>query len=155
LTVSGPATTYDDAVAVAIQRNGKIVAVGSSNGDFGQFDILVTRLNANGTLDGTFGGGMRLINFGGSPVGGTAGADAGFALAIQPDQRIVVAGSSNVNGDSDFGVARLTTSGGLDPGFNLGSPLAVDISGNADDVANGVIVRSRGRIVLAGSRESG
>src|SRR5262249_52167419 len=82
-------SNYDDAVSVAIQRDGKIVVAGSSN-SAGSFDFAVARYDINGMLDPSFGtGGKVTTDF------GSLSADAGFGLAITGDQKIVVAGTSN------------------------------------------------------------
>ncbi|KPA93100.1 hypothetical protein PF66_00024 [Pseudomonas asplenii] len=46
-----------------------------------------------------------------------------FAVAVQPDQKIVAAGSANRSEDVAL-LVRSTAEGTLDPGFNAGSPLA-------------------------------
>src|SRR5688500_16445240 len=57
----------DSVEAIAIQPNGKIVAVGRSISSSGDFDFALARYNANGTLDTTFSGDGRLItSFGGN-----------------------------------------------------------------------------------------
>lgn len=90
----------DVAYALAIQPDGKIVAVGDSYEGFGSPDFALARYWPNGTLDTTFSGDGRVTtDFGSS---GSAGA-----LAIQPrDGWLVVAGSSIVNGSEDFALAR-------------------------------------------------
>jgi uncharacterized delta-60 repeat protein len=98
----------DEGNAVALQRDGKILVAGWSDDNFA-----VARLQPNGLLDSTFGtGGKSIVDFG--------GIDRGYAVALQPDGRIVVAGTSNANGTSDFAVARLegdpSGSGGGGPG---------------------------------------
>ena len=71
--------------SVAVQSNGKIIVVGSLNGDFAS-----VRYNANGTLDGTFNGnGMVATDFVGN-------ADTGYGVAVQADGKIVACGTSFV-----------------------------------------------------------
>ena len=72
----------DAAAAVAVQADGKIVVAGSSGGDFA-----LARYGADGALDPSFSGDGLVT----TDLGGT---DAGQAVAIQADGRIVVAGSS-------------------------------------------------------------
>jgi uncharacterized delta-60 repeat protein len=81
---------------VAIQPDGKFVVVGETKATdgrdiIGPGKVLVVRLNANGTLDGTFGtGGSKL----GSPLPGTGFHDFwGMAVALQADGSIIVAGT--------------------------------------------------------------
>lgn len=80
----------ENANAVVIQPDGKIVLVGNSVGAAGS-DILLVRYNSNGSLDNTFGvNGKVITDLGNTP-------DSGNRIAIQTDGKLVVAGSSNGN----------------------------------------------------------
>jgi uncharacterized delta-60 repeat protein len=71
--------------AAALLADGKIVVAGSSNGDFA-----LALYNSNGSLDNGFGnGGKVTTDFGGD--------DEGYAVALQTDGKILVAGSSYQN----------------------------------------------------------
>jgi uncharacterized delta-60 repeat protein len=124
--------------AVARQSDGRIIAVGSLNGDF-----LVIRFTSAGALDTTFDGdGFRLINFG--------AGDGANAIVIQNDGRIVVAGAG-----SDFAVARLTSGGALDATFGHGGLVIGDYGETGAATANAIAVDALGRIVLAGASGAG
>ncbi|GMU19646.1 MAG: hypothetical protein AMXMBFR12_08380 [Candidatus Babeliales bacterium] len=98
-----PSTDIDHGLGVAIQADGNIVVAGSSG-----TDALVMRLNIDGSLDTTFGGGAGYVL---TPIGDEASATA---VAIQPaDQMIVIAGISDL---SAF-VARYDVDGNLDATF--------------------------------------
>jgi uncharacterized delta-60 repeat protein len=85
-----------EAYAVAVQKDGKIVATGSGPGDF-----TLVRYTAGGKLDVSFGrGGKVQTSFGVKSFGWA------FALAIQPDGRLVAAGFSDARGSDDFALAR-------------------------------------------------
>jgi uncharacterized delta-60 repeat protein len=85
----------DLAAGAALQGDGKIVVAGYSQGTE---DVAVARLNPNGSPDTTFGvGGKATVDFG--------AATFGFAVALQSNGRIVVAGQKT--GNDDFAVARL------------------------------------------------
>jgi uncharacterized delta-60 repeat protein len=90
----------DEAGAVALQPDGKIVVAGFSNGRNGDFALV--RYRADGTLDLSFSGdGKVLTDF------ASGSSDGGGALALQPrDGRLVVAGGSNANSGFDFALAR-------------------------------------------------
>jgi uncharacterized delta-60 repeat protein len=126
---------------VALQTDGKVVAVGSQGGDF-----LVARFNPDGSLDTAFnGGGTKKIDFGGA-------TDTGNDVAIQPDGKIVVVGSTDAvaaNG-LDFAVARLNADGTLDTTFNTTGKLTVDFLALAD-TANSVALASNGDIYVVGT----
>ena len=77
----------DNANALGIQSDGKIVAAGSSyNGS--NYDFALVRYNENGSLDTGFGAGGKVT----TPIG--TGHDVAIALCIQSDGRIVAAGYS-------------------------------------------------------------
>jgi len=130
-------TEFGQISAIAIQADGKIVAVGGSIvGDF-----WLIRLNVDGSLDAGFGtGGKVTTDFGG-------GSDGALGVAVQPDGRIVAVGCICGN-DGDFAIARYEVNGSLDFGFGSGGKVTTDFGGN--DRARGVAIQSDGRIVVAG-----
>src|SRR6478735_6469687 len=87
---------FDKARAVAIQADGKIVVAGSAlNG--ANIDFAVLRYNTDGSLDTTF------DRDGKATFSILAGFnDIANAVAIQPDGKIVLAGSTNNGSDDDF-----------------------------------------------------
>src|SRR5262249_2561899 len=85
------AISFDNANAVAIQSDGKIVVAGALFGSaaIANADFAVARYNADGLLDATFGAGGKVItDFSNS-------YDTALAVAIQSDGRIVVAGRTD------------------------------------------------------------
>jgi uncharacterized delta-60 repeat protein len=90
------------ATAVAIQPDGRILAAGQIRISSGDNDFLLTRLNSDGTLDGSCGlQGVATTNF--------AGASAFTrSLAVQADGKILLAGSveDTLTGDYSVGIAR-------------------------------------------------
>ena len=139
--------------AVLVQPDGKIVVAGGAYPLFvfaGNFEL--ARYNPDGSLDASFGnGGIVTTNFG---FGGYA-----FGLALQPDGKIVAAGtvfvdfSSDDSSDTDFGLARYNADGTLDPSFGNGGKVRTDFDGYNDD-AMAVLVQPDGRIVAAGSAKN-
>jgi uncharacterized delta-60 repeat protein len=106
----------DDARAIAVQANGKIVLAGSTNNGG---DMAVARLQPGGTLDTTFGaGGKKTIDFGRT--------DTAYGVGLQRDGKIVVGGTTAGGaGTDDVAVARLDgeapgSGGGPGPGGNGG-----------------------------------
>jgi uncharacterized delta-60 repeat protein len=91
--------SQDQANGVAIQADGKIVAAGQSTASDGRADFAVSRYNVDGTLDVTF-------NSTGAVVTDVGGFDVAYAVAIQPDGKILTSGYSDVSGTSDFAIAR-------------------------------------------------
>lgn len=98
------------ASAAALQPDGKIVAVGYTSdaaGNSSNFDIMVVRYNADGTLDTDFNGtGIKVLPY--------AGGDSANAVGIQEDGRIVIGSKKN----TIFTIFRLLPDGELDMTFN-------------------------------------
>jgi uncharacterized delta-60 repeat protein len=82
-----------------------------------------------------------------SPTG-AAGRDTGSAIALQPDGRIVVAGTT-AGPNLNFAVARLLADGTLDSEFTDTGVLTIDFF-NFTDLAESVAVTDNGRIVVSG-----
>ena len=133
-----------EARALAIQPDGKLLVAGYAFGP-GNSELLVMRLNSDGSPDNTFGiGGITR-----TPVG--TGEDMANAMVLQPDGRIVIAGSTIVaDGRRDFAVARYTTNGVLDPSFGTGGLVTTPV-GPSDDIAYALTLMPWGRLVAAGS----
>ncbi|MFF2124983.1 calcium-binding protein [Streptomyces olivochromogenes] len=130
----------DGAEGAALQPDGKIVVVGTSEvPDGGCCWFTVARYNANGTLDTGFGDGGRVItDF------GDGGAADGRAVAVQPDGRIVAAGQSG----GRFAVARYDTNGSPDTGFGGTGQVVTSFTEGA--LGNAMALQPDGRIVVAG-----
>jgi uncharacterized delta-60 repeat protein len=141
---------FDGANGVAIQTNGKIVAVGGAGGSGGRFAI--ARYRTDGSLDRTFGGdGTVMTNF--SP-----GTDVALDVAIQTDGRIVAAGGvshATLDGMTvgEFALARYNTDGTLDMTFGGDGKVTTDFTVGWDG-ATGVAVQEDGHIVAAGFANS-
>lgn len=133
----------DSALAVALQTDGKIVLAGVTHAAGSNPDFLLLRLQPDGSLDPTFGtGGVVTTNVGNH--------DRASAVAIQPDGKIVVAGSTAPS-NRDFIVLRYTAGGFLDAGFGTGGKVITDVFGtNSDDHANALALQTDGKIVIAG-----
>jgi len=141
----------DAANGVAIQDDGKIVAVGHADlltVDSPDFpvsgDFAITRYNTDGSLDTSFSGnGKQATDFFG------VGFDSAAAVALQGDGGIVAVGQAHLGGGTDFGLARYDTDGSLDPGFS-GDGKQTTGFGGIGDRANGVAIQDDGKIVAVG-----
>jgi uncharacterized delta-60 repeat protein len=126
--------------AVAIQSNDKIVAAGHAL--VGQHDrFAVVRYKLDGSLDRTFGDDGRVT----TAFGANAQA---FALAVQRNGKIVVAGTSYGRHDA-IALARYRPNGHLDPTFSSDGTLRTHIGSAAE--GSDVAIGRNGRIVVAGS----
>ncbi|MFZ9508418.1 MAG: hypothetical protein ACO29W_15540 [Burkholderiaceae bacterium] len=132
--------------AVALQGDKILVSGTDSDGNSQKFQI--ARFNANGSPDTSFGvNGVVVFN---------GMEDAGNAIAVQPDGKIVVAGGTltyraALNGyRPEFTVTRLTANGQLDTSFS-GDGKYVLPTTPFGSYASQVLIDSAGRIVVAGS----
>jgi uncharacterized delta-60 repeat protein len=132
----------EQALALVVQSDGKIVVAGRTNKD-GNFDFALARYESGGTIDRAFGtNGLVTTDFGGS-------VDRAFAIALQPDGKLVVAGGS----DANFALARYNSDGSLDPSFGAGGTVITTFGGS--DQASAVILQPDGKIIVAGETDTG
>ena len=106
-----------DATGLALQPDGKILAAGT-NGNA----LQLVRLNPNGTPDTSLDGDGSVI----TPLGTLA---TGRAVALQPDGKILVAGTSSIGANADFGLVRYNPDGSLDTTFDTDGVVTTDFGG--------------------------
>jgi uncharacterized delta-60 repeat protein len=136
------------ASSVAIQPDGRIVAVGRANVGVANLDFALARYLPNGSPDNSFNfDGKVTTDFGG-------GDDEANSVAIQPDGGILVAGDATVAGGGvNFALARYLPNGSLDNSFNFNGRVMTDFGGHS--IASSVAIQPDGRIVAAGQTDSG
>ncbi len=131
--------------AVAVQADGKVVAVGSSGGN-----VAIVRLLANGSADLSFSGDGLLIVPGLAARQDAGAADRSEALAIQTDGKILV---GNHTTDNKFAITRIDTNGNVDSGFGDNGVATAGFSGN-DDV-DSIVLQGTGEILVVGTSLAG
>lgn len=138
-----------EARCVLVQADGKIVTAGTARSAAGDADFALARYHADGSADISFNGTGQVL------TSVSPHADTVNSLAIQPDGKLVVAGtrSDSSGTNDDFAVARYLPDGTLDSGFN-GGGIAVTVLGPLRDAAGTVLVQRDGCIVVAGSVQS-
>ncbi len=136
----------DVAKSVAIQSDGKIIVAGyTRNG--GDMDFALARYNNYGTLDENFGtNGVVVTNL------RAAADDYAFGIAIQDNDKIIVAGYSSNGSNNDFALVRYNPNGTLDKTFSHDG-IVFTSWGTSDDRAYSVAIQSNGKIVLAGKSD--
>ncbi len=135
----------DQAYAIALQSDGKIVAAGRRGiqiepSQQRKGNVALARYNPDGSLDATFGDGGKVINDFGQGLESYA-----IALMIQPDGKIIIAGESRY----EFLVARYNSDGTLDTTFGGSGFRHANFSSNWDGAAD-ALLQPDGKIVLVG-----
>ncbi|HEB70251.1 MAG TPA: hypothetical protein ENI88_11625 [Desulfobulbus sp.] len=135
---------YDSASSLSIQKDGKIIVAGNSDGN-GKEDFAVVRYTNNGVLDNTFGNNGKVLTAVG--IGGDYAAD----IAIQNNGKIVVVGTSFSFEASDMVVAivRYDSNGTPDNLFGNNGKVTTNISSGGDEATN-VAIQNDGKIVIVG-----
>jgi len=136
---------FDQARSAVLQPDGKIVAAGfaiSQNG--GTENFAVARYSSAGILDSGFStDGMMQVSFGSC-------CQSANKVLLQSDGKIVVVGYPNSeSSDSDFTLARLDSTGALDPSFGVGGKVRTSF-GDLNGGANGATLQPDGKIVAVG-----
>lgn len=135
-----------------VGQDGKIILAGSTT-DYQTYRILLMRLNADGTLDDTFGDGgvvdqavTESVNF---------GEDKAFDVAVDAVGNILVCGTSfnTMNVDRPV-VVRFTANGALDTSFGTNGVATIPMGEYPCDF-KGIAVQPDGRIVAVGTYGNG
>jgi uncharacterized delta-60 repeat protein len=127
----------DEAQDVVVQPDGQIVVAGSIFG----FEFAAVRLNPDGEIEDQFG--TKSVDFTGTDT------DRAYAVALQPDGKILMAGTAVTGANSDIAVARLNADSSLDTSFDGDGRRTIDLGGY--DTADDVLVQPDGKIVVAGT----
>ena len=152
-TFAGPGfSTDDEARAVAVGRDGRIVAVGRSQ-DGGRSSLAVACFRRDGMLDESFGVRGRAILSLADPAAPNQHEAA--AVVIDALGGILIAGRAAAAADRwDMLLVRLRPDGSLDDTFGDRGVILADFFGMPDDAARAMAVQSDS-IVLAGTSGDG
>lgn len=136
----------DQCEAVALQADGKIIAVGQVFDDStGVVDFALARFNTDGSFDSTFGTGGKLT----TDFFNTN--DGASDVAIQPDGKIIAGGFAfnPSTGGGDQALARYNTDGSLDATFGAGGKATGDLGSSSED-CRAIALQPDGKILAAG-----
>jgi uncharacterized delta-60 repeat protein len=155
-------TGNDQLRSIAVQPDGKIVALGTCSTGGQAFSFCIARLMPNGTLDTSFTG-PGVIAAGGKFLFRVTNEidpeEDASAVLLQPDGKIVSVGTcKNAGAGRDFCVARFTPSGSWDSSFvgpnnNASGYFSISIqsAGNLDDYAYAAVLQPDAKILIAGA----
>jgi uncharacterized delta-60 repeat protein len=139
---NGAALLVASGQKLALQPSGQILVL---NPMFDQG--AVSRYNANGSLDGTFGGAGQAAGY---------GTGAGLAV-IESSSEFIVAGSlftpplSPAGNNTGFLLVRYSSNGSIDTTFGTNGVTTTSFPGNLSSAAAAVALQSNGDIVAGGS----
>lgn len=144
-TTFDPGTGANAAVnALALQPDGRILVAGEFSQISGAERRCVARLNADASIDTTFAPGS------GAAYPGTSVSPSVFALALQPDGKVLIGGMfTQFNGAGLKCVARLNADSSLDTTFDPGSGVEYPGTSTAP-VVNALALQSDGKILIGG-----
>ncbi|MCZ4409156.1 T9SS type A sorting domain-containing protein [Cryomorphaceae bacterium 1068] len=136
----------DEGHSITHQPDGKIVAAGidlSVNSGIGH--LVVVRHNEDGSLDGSFGTGGKV-----SEAIGLREFQSTSLVAMQADGKILIAGTSNVLGETDeMTLVRLNSDGSFDNTFGNDGIVITDIPGGSN-LTKSIALQIDGKIVIGG-----
>ena len=141
---SSTGLSVDEANAVKIQTDGKIIIAGQSY-DYIQHKFLIIRYNIDGSLDNSFGNtGIVLQAI-------DTRDDEAFALAIQNTGKIIVAGEAYyVNTNYSIALVRYNVNGTIDKSFGKSGIVTTNLSAG-DDIAKAIAIQDSSKIIITGS----
>ncbi|HEX5526471.1 MAG TPA: hypothetical protein VFX44_04630 [Solirubrobacterales bacterium] len=147
--VTTPLGKFAAAFDVAVQPDGKVVAVGEAPGAKDE-DFAIVRYLSNGELDPNFGeGGIVIL-----PVGEFG--DQARAVAIGPGGRIAAVGISELPSfRGAVGVAMLESDGTPEAAFAGDGTTVIQTESGEDDRGEGVAFQSDGKVLAADSTGGG
>ncbi|MGL5096179.1 MAG: hypothetical protein ACRDD1_11360, partial [Planctomycetia bacterium] len=139
--------------AAAFQSDGKLLIVGTAlnavSGSSGQ-DVVVARLNPNGTVDTTFGNAGRFaFDFGANK------SERAVGLAVQPNGAVTVVANgvdaAASSSGADVVAFQLTPAGTLDTGYGVGGKAAFEFSTDDALISASSAARAvNGTVLVAG-----
>ncbi|MEH2461682.1 putative Ig domain-containing protein [Nostoc sp.] len=141
------ASDNDFGFSITVQPDGKILVAGGSYNGINN-DFAIARYNSNGTLDTSFNITRKVTTDFGS------NNDFGFSITVQPDGKILVAGSSYNGINNDFAIVRYNSNGSLDTSFNTTGKVTTDFASN-NDSSYSITVQPDGKILVAGESDNG
>lgn len=137
--------SLDTCCGLAMQVDGRIVIAGTAGQQFA-----AARCLADGTLDASFGSGGKVL------VAFPTGPASANTLSLQPDGRIILAGSAVTMQAEDFALVRLLTDGSPDGTFGTNGWAVADLTPdpqwgvNSRDYIHSLAIQPDGKIIAAG-----
>lgn len=142
VTTITPGDVTLQALAVAVQADGRIVLAGGGSAGFA-----IMRYTSGGDPDSTFGvNGLATVDF-------SQGNDQATAMAIRPDGRILLSGYASGLTQDSIALASLMPDGSMDPSFGSGGKKRVSYP-TLPSIGLGLDLMADGRFVVCGYANS-
>ncbi len=139
----------DTAHAVVVQPDGKVLVAGYCDNS-GNANFCAVRYLGNGTLDTSWNGTGKVV----TSISAGANDDRAYAMALQADGKVLLAGECDNGVHQEFCAVRYLTNGTLDTGWNGTGKVVTSIDSN-DDEAKAIAVQPDGKVLLAGYCSNG
>ena len=137
----------DRARTMLTQPDGKMVVAGTCNNGVDS-DFCAARYLLNGALDASFGSSGKVV------TAFSNRDDVVGAMLLQPDGKLVLAGSCNNGTTADLCALRYEINGTLDASFGSGGKLITVVGSGYSDVS-AVALQSDGKLLVAAQCASG
>jgi uncharacterized delta-60 repeat protein len=134
-------TGYEIVNSIAVQPDGKIVALGQVRNS-STYDIALARYNTDGTPDDSFGTDGKLT------TDVAQNSDFGDSVALQADGKIVVAGTSFTPIGTHIHLHRYNPDGSLDDGFGVNGSLRIIVG--VLSFGRALSIQPDGKLLVAG-----
>ncbi|MFM1947697.1 MAG: hypothetical protein RL207_1980 [Bacteroidota bacterium] len=146
-TSFGPtSTSMDNAQDIVSLANGKMVFCGTS-GTSGNLEMCVGQMNADGSMDLTFGTNGYYI------FSNPGGSDFAYDMEVLPNGNILVAGALSITAaNPKWAMICLNPNGTLNTSFGTGGVFSIDID-SSEDYARKILLTPT-HIVLAGNTKT-
>ncbi|MBW7889074.1 MAG: T9SS type A sorting domain-containing protein [Bacteroidetes bacterium] len=133
--------------SIALQSDGKIYIGGTTNSSgTPSTTFIVYRYNIDGSLDNTF----AFYNTRYSYVENNTVSAIAYALAVQPDGKVIAAGFTH----NDFYVCRFQTNGSIDASFGSSFGARVSLGTSNNDWISSCVIQADGKILVGGRADS-
>lgn len=146
-----PSPTTDNCYDVQILSDGKIIAVGYLwNTTYNAYDIVVVKLNSDGSIDNTFG------TNGITTTSNSIYQDhlTAFSVDIDSDGKILTGGYTGITPNFSIVIMRYLSNGSLDNSFGTNGKAITNI-GDGWDEAQSIMVDADAKIVISGRSHNG
>ncbi|MEI8047944.1 MAG: T9SS type A sorting domain-containing protein [Bacteroidota bacterium] len=138
---------YESATAIAIQKDGKILAAGKTRiSNTNNYAFALSRYYTDGSPDISFGDSGKVL----SAVESNGGVQS---MVIQKDGKIIVAGVGLAinNSSPDIVSVRYKSTGSIDSTYGESGVLITDFGGNGYKVS--AVIQNESKLVIAGTSE--